>query len=240
MTFRLNNVMLVAAAALVTLVVPQDSLEARSREQQQASTRGLYLDLIRQARSDGRPRAAIAFLDDFDRQHPSDVEAIVLRINCLLDLNEAAEADAVARRLPKTARAGQLGADAARGHISVAMERWNEAVLHYRLALAAKPADANLFNALGYAQIRAGSARDAIETLRSASELAPDSEVIRNNLLLALLLGGEVQAVRDALSRIPDETQRAALDARLRNEGEAVARELAATVRTSATQGETS
>lgn len=220
---------MMAAVALGVLAAPPSDAAAEPRQERQASTRGLYLDLIRQARSDGRPRAALAFLDDFDRQHPSDVEAIVLRVNCLLDLGEAAEADAVIRRVPQNARAARLGADAARGHVSAALARWEEAVQHYRAAIAARPADANLFNALGYAQVRSGSAREAIETLRAASELAPESEVIRNNLLLALMLGGEGEAVRDALGSIADPAQRAALDAQLRSEGEAVVRELAAT-----------
>jgi tetratricopeptide (TPR) repeat protein len=219
---------LAVTVTLGCLGAPVHGTHARSGEDHQVSTRGFYLDLIRQARSDGRPRAALAFLDDFDRQYASDVEAIVLRINCLLDLGELDKADAATRRLPRDARASRLGADGARGHVSAALERWSAAVVHYKAAIAARPADANLFNALGYAQIRAGQARDAIATLRSASELSPKSDVIRNNLLLALLLAGEADVLRDALDQIPDPAQRSALDEQLRQEGERVVQEIAA------------
>lgn len=237
---RRLNLLLAAFVLVGGLSASPHRLEARTKDEQQASSRGLYLDLIRQARNDGRPRAAIAFLDDFEMQFPSDVEALVLRINCLLDLNELAEAEAVLRRLPNTARAGQLGANAARGHVNAALKRWPEAVSYYRLALAAKPADANLFNALGYAQIRSGKAREAIDTLRSASELAPNSQVIRNNLLLALLLGGEVETVRNALGLIPDEAQRTALEAQLHEEGEAIVQDMASATRPSTVEGQLS
>lgn len=221
---------LAAAAAVSALVaVPLQPLAARSGQQTQVTTRAFYLDLIREARRDGRSRAALAFLDDFDRQYPGDVEAMVLRINCLLDLGQAAEAESAARSLPSGERAARLGAHAARGHVSAAQDRWADAARHYTAAVAAKPADSGLLNALGYAQIRAGQAHGAITTLRSASELSPKSVVIRNNLLLALLLGGEADALREALARIPDAEDRARIDAQLRSEGEKIVRQLAAT-----------
>lgn len=228
MTFARWSRVLAAAAALGCLALPLEGAEARKGEASEVSTRGFYLDLIRQARSDGRPRAALAFLDDFDRQYAGDVEAIVLRINCLLDLGEFDKADVAVRRLPRDARAAQLGAEAARGHVSAAQERWGAAVVHYSAAIAAKPADANLFNALGYAQIRAGQARDAVTSLRSATELSPKSEVIRNNLLLAMLLAGEASAVREALDKIPDPASRTALDEQLRRECERIVQEMTA------------
>ncbi|WP_338057867.1 tetratricopeptide repeat protein, partial [Sphingobium chlorophenolicum] len=58
--------------------------------------RGLYLQLIHQARSDGRPRAALAYLDDFERRYPGDVEARLLRVNSLIDLGQIDAAEAAA------------------------------------------------------------------------------------------------------------------------------------------------
>ena len=77
-----------AILALALAVVSTPPNPARGAPAEAGSTRDLYLLLIRQARSDGRPRAALAYLDDFDRQHPDDLEALVLRINCLLDLGQ--------------------------------------------------------------------------------------------------------------------------------------------------------
>ena len=182
--------LLVQAGGLALAPVPAASQDFASR---QGSTRSLYLELIRQARSDERPRAALAFLDDFDSSYPDDVEAMVLRINCLLDLGDVAQAAAIAERLPDNRRASDLGAAAARGHVLTAQERWPEAVVRYLAAIEASPADAFLRNALGYAQLRAGYPAEAIENLRGANELAPSSSVIRNNLMLALVLNGDAE-----------------------------------------------
>ena len=199
--------------------------EARAAEGQ--STRGLYLELIRQARSDGKPRAALAFLDDFDRTYPGDVEAVVLRINCLLDLEAVTEAALLAERLPTGPRAAALGSEAVRGHVSAAQQDWRKAVRHYENAIKSKPADAYLLSALGYARIQAGSARQAIADLSAASELAPRSPVIRNNLMLAMLLGGDASGVRAMLQTITDDAERQEVDATLEAEARAIIERLA-------------
>lgn len=166
------------------------------------STRGLYLQLIHQARADGRPRAAIAYLDDFDRRYPGDVDARVLRVNALLDLGDLDGAEAAAAALPDG------GGGAVRGHLLAARERWPEAIGFYRQAVAASPADPMLRNALGYAQMRAGFADDAIESLRGALDLAPDAPVVRNNLILALMAGGREIQAQALLNHIRDGRER--------------------------------
>jgi len=166
------------------------------------STRGLYFQLIRQARADGRPRAALAYLDDFERRYPGQADAQVLRINSLLDLGEIAAAQAALRQLP--AASGNAAVLAAHGHVLAATGDWPAAASCYEAALGASPADPLLRNALGYAQLRTGRARAATDTLRAASALAPASEVIRNNLLLALTLVGRAVEVEAMLARIDD------------------------------------
>lgn len=161
-----------------------------------SQTRTLYLQLIHQARADGRPRAAIAYLDDFDRQYPNDLDARLLRVNSLLDLGQVDQADAVLTTLARFSPSA--GLSAARGHVAVARERWAEAVTYYREAVAANPAESLLRNALGYALLRMRKGGEAVEQLRSAADIAPGDPVIRNNLLLALTLHGE-RAQADAL-----------------------------------------
>ena len=168
-------------------------------------TRSLYLQLIRQARADGRPRAAIAYLDDFDRRYPGDADARILRINSLLDLGDLDAADAAAAGLPAQ------GSSAARGHLLAARGRWAEAVPFYQQAVAASPADPMLRNALGYAQLLAGFPAEAIETLRGALDLAPRAPVIRNNLLLALSAGGQGSQAEAVIAQIRDHREQDAL-----------------------------
>jgi Flp pilus assembly protein TadD len=173
------------------------------------STRNLYLLLIRQARTDGRARAALAYLDDFDRQYPGDLEARVLRVNCLLDLGQTDAARAAVDRIPANRRNGE--ASAARGHVLAAQGDWAEAAAQYRIALAASPANALTANALGYAELRAGRTGAAVETLKGAADLAPGNNVIRNNLLLALSLAGRTDEANERFRTIRDFGERATL-----------------------------
>ncbi len=194
------------ALALISMAVfaaglpAQPVLAARDSGQTQASTRDLYLMLIRQARQDGHSRAALAFLDDFERQYPGEFDAQILRINCLLDLGQTEEAQAAAASL--TARDSSGPVRAIRGHVLTAQGRWKEAIAEYGAALQRLPTDALLNNAMGYAQLRDGMASDAVETLRRARELAPQDPVIRNNLLLALTMAGREQEADAAFTRI--------------------------------------
>lgn len=169
-----------------------------------AVTRGLYLQLIRQARADGRPRAALAYLDDFDSRYRGDRAALILRINSLLDLGEIDAAEAAAAQLP-------ADASAVRGHLLAARGRWGEAIPFYEAAIRTSPADPLPRNALGYAQLRTGRLPQAIETLRGAQDLAPADHTIRNNLLLALTMAGRRPEVEAALRQIRDGRQQDAL-----------------------------
>ena len=165
-------------------------------------TRHLYLQLIQQARADGRPRAAIAYLDDFDRRYPGDGDARILRVNSLLDLGDVDAAEAAAL---------SVQAPAIRGHLLAARGHWAQAIPLYRHAIAASPADPLLRNALGYALLRAGSPAEAIEALRAARDLAPADHIIRNNLLLALSVGGQRTEVEATLRQIRDGATQEAL-----------------------------
>ncbi len=174
-----------------------------------ASTRSLYMSLIRQARTDGRARAAIAYLDDFDRQHPDDREAQLLRVNCLLDLDQITAARAALARIPASDKSGP--AVAIRGHVLAAEGKWPQAEAQYAAALRASPADAFIANALGYARLRAGDSGQAVETLRSAHDLAPDDAVVRNNLILALTVTGRLAEADGLLSQVADAGEKARL-----------------------------
>jgi Flp pilus assembly protein TadD len=197
------------AALLAVPAIPMAAEAAPARTSSaatEAPTRGLYLQLIRQARADGRPRAALAYLDDFDRQFPGDLSARLLRINSLLDLDQVDQAESVFATLGKTPTAGSPAAavSAMRGHIFAARNAWPQAIPCYQAAISADPTDPLLRNALGYAQLRTGAYDHAIETLRGADDLAPGDNVVHDNLLLALMLGGKQDAFNMALARAGD------------------------------------
>ncbi|WP_375196602.1 tetratricopeptide repeat protein [Sphingobium sp.] len=187
-------------AALLMAAPPAQAEEA-------PEMRGLYLQLIHQARADGRSRAALAYLDDFERRYPDDAEARLLRVNSLIDLGQIDAAEAVV--LPADAQ----GANAVRGHLLAARGHWVEAADRYAGAVEDSPADPLLRNALGYALLRAGLAARAIEALRGAIDLAPQEAVIRNNLLLALMVAGHRAEAETGLRSIGDPALRRTLAA---------------------------
>jgi tetratricopeptide (TPR) repeat protein len=206
-----------AGAAAALIAAPTMAREKNEASVEEGSTRTLYLALIRQARIDGKPRAALAYLDDFDRRHAGDREAQVLRVNCLLDLGQIDAAEAALARVSGADRSGE--ALAVRGHVLAASARWSEAAAAYGEAQAASPADPFIGNALGYAQLRAGRGPEAIETLRRALDLAPDAAhgnaLVRNNLALALTAGGHSAEAAAVLSQVRDSTERQRLHTRL-------------------------
>lgn len=81
----------------------------------------------------------------------------------------------------------------------------------YQAAIRRVPADPLLRNALGYAQLRAGIPTHAVETLRSATDLAPADRTIRNNLLLALTLAGQRTEVEATLRQVREPREQEAL-----------------------------
>jgi|GEM_PF-1294562 len=196
--FRLALALCICPAVALLPAAPA-AYAASNIQREEASTRDLYLTLIRQARADGHSRAALAFLDDFERQYPGDTDALILRINCLLDLDQAGAAQAVAANLPTRKAGGSV--HAARGHVLSALGSWDDAIAEYGLALQTIPSDTPTNNALGYAQMRSGRMDAAVETLKRARELAPLDPVIRNNLLLALTLSGRKQEADALLAR---------------------------------------
>jgi tetratricopeptide (TPR) repeat protein len=208
--------------ALTCSLAPLDVavLAAQPGASAESSTRTLYLGLIRQARMDGKARAALAYLDDFDRQYPKDREAQVLRVNCLLDLGQIQPAKAAVALIPDSDRSGE--ALAVRGHVLAAQELWSAAATAYAAAQAASPADPYIGNAHGYAQLRAGQTTQAVETLKRALDLAPDAAhgetLVRNNLALALMAAGRIQEANMLIGRVKDDAERTRLGKQLSTE----------------------
>ncbi|MBB3927025.1 Flp pilus assembly protein TadD [Sphingobium jiangsuense] len=213
---------LLCAALLMPAPVPAT---AATVGEDAVSTRGFYLQLITQARIDGRARAALAYLDDFERRYPGDPEAAVLRVNSLLDIGDVDGAEAAAAGLPSAGGGDNRdkAVNAVHGHLLAARGRWHDALPFYQAAVRASPTEALLRNALGYAQLRAGLGGAAIETLRGAAALAPSDAVIRNNLLLALTMDGRQDEARAALQAIADPGQRSRLSRQIADEAARIA-----------------
>jgi Flp pilus assembly protein TadD len=139
-------------------------------------------------RTTGKPYAALANLDEFDRRYGHDDEVDALRGDCLVDIGEYAKADAVYHKLLQGAAAGQ----AYRGLGRSAGQRgdWAAAVGSFSEAVRREPAAADRLNDLGYALLKSGDAPAAVFRLRQAHDLAPADVTVFNNLILALSAAG--------------------------------------------------
>jgi Flp pilus assembly protein TadD len=196
-----------------------------------ARTRKLFLMLVDGLRQQGKSRAALAFLDDYNRQFPGDPEARRLQADCLLDTGDYAGATALYASLRDGDQAA--AAYAGLGRAAAAKRDWPDAVAQFTEATRRAPADANYVNDLGFALVRTGEYDRGLNMLRQAAQLDPNSQVVRNNLVLGLTLAGHEADAARLVETISDPQQRsqAALLMRVSTAANAPVRGITGTVK---------
>ena len=149
----------------------------------------LYLNIVNGLIKQKRYGAALAFLDDYAASGKSLVPRYwLLRGDATLGLgrrNDAASAYAKLAGTPLAAQ-GWNG----QGRIAAAGKSWRDATTKFHKAVEADPSNADFLNNLAFAQLQTGDSAAAAGYLHQAHELAPGSELIRNNLIIALTLSG--------------------------------------------------
>jgi Flp pilus assembly protein TadD len=175
-------------------------------------SRALYLALISDMRRSGKTYAALAHLDAFDKLYPRATDAAVLRGDCLVDIGSYADAQAIYRKLLKT-RGTAASAYAGLGRIDGLNGHWVDAAGNFNLAVNEDPTNPNYLNDYGYALLRQGTPDQALFRIRQASELAPGDVRVRNNLILVLAATGDKAGSRALLDSIPDQAERAEMQA---------------------------
>jgi tetratricopeptide (TPR) repeat protein len=182
----------------------------------QADSSTLYLGIIDGLIDQHRHAAALAFLDSYALAEKNPAPRYwLLRGQALLALHRPVEAARAFVRLDGTALAG-AGWNG-RGQAAAALAQWTEATGDFEKAAASDPANADFLNNLAFAQLKAGHRQRAVASLRQARELAPQSELIRNNLLIALTVNGEDDAARRLLGAITDPDRRRQAQAMVRD-----------------------
>jgi Flp pilus assembly protein TadD len=177
-----------------------------AKELDTARTRKLFLMLVDGLRQQGKSRAALAFLNDYNRQFPGDPTARRLQADCLLDTGDYAGAS----RLYAALRDGDQAAAAyaGLGRVAAAKRDWPDAVAQFTEATRRAPADANYVNDLGFALVRTGQYDRGLAMLQQAAQLDPNSTVVRNNLVLGLTLAGREPDAARLVKTITDPRQR--------------------------------
>jgi Flp pilus assembly protein TadD len=176
----------------------------------------LYFDIIGGLIKQDRHGAALAFLDSYAiaRKDP-EPRYWLLRGDALLGLGRREEAAIAYARLDRTAlaAAGWNG----RGQVAASMSRWYEAALYFGKAVRGEPTNADFLNNLAFADLRAGRSDLSVVSLRQAQELKPQSELIRNNLIIALTLHGDRAGAAAMLDMIADPAWREKVRAMVQN-----------------------
>lgn len=157
--------------------------------------RHMHLSIIRGLSDQGKPQAALAFLDDYELRFPNDPEARNLRGEALLRIGRRDEAESVFQALYDTGV--RPAADFGLGQAHAAKGEWRVAAKHFEHAVAMAPTNARYLNNYGYALLKLGRLEEAYNALARATELDPKDDRARNNYVLAAARSGrEIQAKR--------------------------------------------
>lgn len=148
----------------------------------------LYLALIRGMIERDQAQAALAFIDEYLRRHPNDVEGLTLKGEALLRTNQAPEADKVYIELDR--RRVQPVAAFGLGQVRAQVGDWAGAVPQYARAADAAPTDTRVLNNYGFALLKTSDFQKAYGILARASQLSPQNQQIRTNFLIAALNSG--------------------------------------------------
>ena len=167
----------------------------------------LYLNIVDGLVKQQRYGAALAFLDDYATREASlPPNYWLLRGDALLGLGRGPEAAISYAKLADT----PLAAEAwnGKGRVAAAASQWRLAVDNFLEAVRGKPSNPDFLNNLAFAEMQSGQNKISAVYLRQAHELAPASDLIRNNLLIALTLAGEQSAADSILMDIKQGDQR--------------------------------
>lgn len=176
----------------------------------QTDNRELHLKLIRDLRESGRVHAALAHLDDYDSRYPRDLQAALLRADCLVDIGAYDQAEVIYRRLLRSRNAA-AAAYAGLGRAAGLRGDWAAASDHFGEAVRRSPLAVVYLSDLGYALLKSGDPEAAVFRLRQATELAPGEPKARNNLVLALEAAGQTEAAARLWAQVTEPADRRAI-----------------------------
>lgn len=170
----------------------------------------LYLGIVNGLIKQGRYEAAIAFLDQYKESQAQSPRYQLLRGEALLGAKRYADADLAFNAAVKSDLAAQAWSGL--GRVEAAQGRWDTATDDFAHASRLDPANPSYLNNLGYAKLQQGETGGQLagaETdLKRAYELDPNSNTIRNNLILAANLSNDHTQLSMMLAMIGDMQQR--------------------------------
>lgn len=169
----------------------------------------VLLTLVRNMNDKGQSQAALAFLDDYLKRNPNDVEALTMKGDALLRTGQVDAAEAVFLGLDR--RRIQPAAAFGLGQVRAKVNDWNGAVTQFARAAEAAPTDTRILNNYGFALLKQQQYPKAYEVLARATQLNPSSQQVRTNYLIAALNSGHEREAAAAAALLPPEEREATL-----------------------------
>jgi tight adherence protein D len=199
----------------ITLLIPgcgtstYDTHARVSRGAAAQDDQHLYFAVIQGLHSAGRSQAALAYLDDFDKRYPDNIDAEILRGNAWVATGQNEKANQIFQKAVKEGAVSE--GNEGLGKVCAKIQDWLCAARHFAIASRAKPTDPKLLNNLGYALLMSARIDDAYDPLARAVELQPTDKQIRNNLLIAEYWGDRRAAAIARIEEIDDNHERNAV-----------------------------
>jgi Flp pilus assembly protein TadD len=170
------------------------------------NTRRLFLILIDTLHKQGKTRAALAFLEAYNKQFSNDKDAMLLQAQCLTDTGAFQQAKPLFAALLTSPRAA--AAYAGLGDIAASGHDWANAAIQFEKATYLDPSNAAYVNDLGFALIRIGQYDRGLAKLQQATQLDPANRIARNNLILGMTLAGRPSEAAQLVNTISDPNDR--------------------------------
>lgn len=168
----------------------------------------IRVDLIRQMLAQEHYYAALANIEDAQRDTGGSDELTLLEADARRNLGQQQQADALYRKL-LSSRKYSVQANHGLGLLYVKTDL-SEAIHYLQLAVKDAPTNVDFRSDLGYALMEAGRYTEAQPELWTASELAPDDQRTVNNLIILYLLAA-LQGDRNEAQKLQDTVQRLSL-----------------------------
>ncbi len=157
------------------------------------SGRAVYADVITALIDQEQYYAALAHIQQQQRQQGNTDQLRFLEAEALRHLGQSSEAEKLYKQLLRSSFAAQshrgLG-------LLYAPRDINAAVQHLREAVQREPTNAGMRNDLGYALMSGGRYREALTEIATAVELEPGLDKARNNLIVLLILSRDEAGVK--------------------------------------------
>lgn len=161
----------------------------------------VLLTSIRAMNEKGQSQAALAFLDEYLKRNPNDIEALTLKGEALLRTNQLDAADQVYVALDR--RRIQPAAAFGLGQVRARYNDWNGAAPQFARAAEVAPADTRILNNYGYSLLKLQQYPQAYDVLARAVQLSPDNQQIKTNYLIAALNGGHEREAESMIATLP-------------------------------------